>query len=109
MLILPPGHAQAVNTPKRLAGGERRTVAIVGTVAAVLVALALFSLTSGAAKPAKGCIDVTVQSSLGGQVMAGCGATARAMCASVGAPGGYVGELATVVGAQCRKQRIKVG
>jgi hypothetical protein len=41
--------------------------------------------------------------------MAGCGATARSMCASVGAPGGYVGELASVVGAQCRKQGIKVG
>ncbi len=109
MLILPPGHAQAVNNRRRLAGGERRTVVLVGIVAAVLVGLALFSLTSGAAKPAKGCINVTVQSSLGGQVMAGCGATARSMCASVGAPGGYVGELASVVGAQCRKQGIKVG
>jgi hypothetical protein len=108
VLILPPGHAQAVSTPRRLTGGERRSVGIVGAVVVVLVALALFSLTSGTAKLARGCINVTVQSSLGGQVMAGCGATARAMCASVGAPGGYVGELAAVVGAQCRKQGIKV-
>ncbi len=78
-------------------------------VAAVLVALALFALTSGTSQPRKGCIDVTFQSSLGGQILSGCGAAARAMCASIGTPGGYSGVVADDLGAQCRKQGIKVG
>ncbi len=109
MLILPPGHAQAVASPRRLTGRERRTVGAVGAVALALVALALFALTSGATQPRRGCIDVTFQSSLGGQVLSACGAAARGMCASIGTPGGYTGAVAVVLGTQCRKQGIKVG
>lgn len=109
MLILPPGHAKAVASRRRLSGRERRTVGAVGAVAAALVVLALFALTSGTTQPRKGCIDVTFQSSLGGQILSGCGAQARAMCASIGTPGGFSGAVADVLGAQCRKQGIKVG
>lgn len=109
MLILPPGHAEAVSNPRRLKRGERRIVSAVGAVAVLLVAIALFAMTRGATQPGKGCISVTVQSSLGGQVLAGCGATARELCGSVGAPGGYSGTAGTLLATQCRKQGIKVG
>ncbi|MGO9752350.1 MAG: hypothetical protein ACLP8S_07695 [Solirubrobacteraceae bacterium] len=109
MLILPPGHAEAVSNQRRLTGRERRTVGAVGAVVAVLVALTLFAFTSGTTQPRKGCINVTFQSSLGGQVLSGCGSDARAMCAAIGTPGGYSGAAAEVLSAQCRKQGIKVG
>ncbi len=84
-------------------------VGAVGAVGAVLVVLALFALTGGTPKPAKGCLNVTVPSSVGGQVLAACGATAREICAQLGTPEGYQDRAATLLGAQCRQQGIKVG
>ena len=81
----------------------------VAALSAVLMIVIVVALTSGDAKPRRGCINVMVQSSLGGQPFSGCGAGARAMCASVGEPGGYTGVVGDAIGAACRKQGIKVG
>ena len=109
VLILPPGHAEAMSNPRRLSRGERRSVGAVGAVALVLIVVAVFALTRSAAPPRRGCISVTVQSSLGGQIIAGCGATARELCAAVGTPGGYTGSAGALLAAQCRKQGLTVG
>ena len=109
MLILPPGHAEAVSSSRRLTATERRIVRVVAAVAVLLVALSVFALTRGTPAPARGCISITFPSSLGGQPLSACGAPARTMCAQVGVRGGYVGELGQLIGEQCRKQAIKVG
>jgi hypothetical protein len=63
----------------------RREKAAVGAVLACLVlglgALGIFALTKGA--PARAdCVSVTFASTLGGAELHGCGARARAICAS---------------------------
>jgi hypothetical protein len=109
VLILPPGHGQAVANPRRLGRRERWIVSGVAGVSAALLIVAIVAFTSGTAKVGRGCINVMVQSSLGGQPFAGCGSKARTMCAAVNAPGGYIGVVGDALAAACRKQGIKVG
>jgi hypothetical protein len=75
--------------------GRREKVAVgalLACVAAALVALGAYALTSGS--PARrDCVDVTFASTLGGADLQGCGAQARRICASGAFPGVRV-ELA---------------
>ena len=77
------GHYRRVNTPLRRLGTRERNVAI-AAVAVTLVALVVVILaTAGDSRPgpAPGCIRVVVAGRVGGEVVAGCGAEARAICA----------------------------
>jgi ABC-type hemin transport system substrate-binding protein len=77
------GHWRRVNTPLRRVTTRERNVAI-AVVAVTLVALAILILaTAGDSRPApaRGCIRVVVAGRTGGEIVAGCGAEARATCA----------------------------
>jgi hypothetical protein len=91
-----------------MAGRERWIVAAVGAGTAALLIVAVLALVSSGPKLAAGCINVTISSSLGGQQISGCGATARSMCKLVNTPGGYTGAAGTALAEQCRRQGIPV-
>jgi hypothetical protein len=109
VLILPPGHHKEVTSRRRLGARERWLVSAVAAAVAALVIVTLVATASSGPKVGRGCVLVTVASSLGGQQIKGCGADARSICADVHQPGGYIGNVGTAVAAACRKQRIPVG
>jgi len=109
MLILPPGHGRAVASRRRLAPRERRIVAIVSGLCGALVVVVVVALVATAAKPARGCLNVSFASSLGVQTLTSCGAQARAVCDSVGTSGGYSGRAGQLIAADCRKLKLPVG
>jgi hypothetical protein len=109
VLILPPGHHQDVTSHRRLGLRERWLVGVIGAAVAALVIVTLVATASSGPKVGRGCIYLTVASSLGGQQIKGCGADARSICSQVNQPGGSIGTVATAVAAACRKQRIPVG
>jgi hypothetical protein len=109
VLILPPGHARSVAARRRLQPRERW---LVGSILASLAALAVvlvIALASSGHMTSRGCVDVNLPYSTGGQEFYQCGARARAMCAQVGVPGGYAGAAARAVAVQCRKAGLAVG
>src|SRR5579859_4804703 len=109
MLILPPGHAQAVRRPHPLRTREK---AMLGGVMGLLVVLALalvVSFASGGASSRHGCISVDLAYSVGGAQIHRCGASAREMCASVNQPGGSIGATARALATECRKAGLPVG
>jgi hypothetical protein len=76
------GHWERVNTPlRKLTGRERRLVAafasllVLGTVAAVVAAIATSGPSTGA-----GCIRVDLPSTMGGGTPELCGSAAKTFC-----------------------------
>ncbi|HWW67045.1 MAG TPA: hypothetical protein VNY83_03590 [Solirubrobacterales bacterium] len=76
------GHWRRVNTPLRRLETRERNVAIaaVGVTLVALVALILATAGDSRPGPAPGCIRVLVAGRVGGEVVAGCGAEAKAIC-----------------------------
>jgi len=109
MLILPPGHGRSLASPRRLQRRERWFVGGAALAVALLAIAIVVSLAGGGGKVGKGCIDVTFASSLGAQEVMGCGASARAICASAGTPSGYTGEAGRLIAARCRVIHLPVG
>jgi hypothetical protein len=107
VLILPPGHAREASAGRRLAPRERRLVAAMLALTAVLAAAVIVSLTGAGGDGARrGCLDVSFPSSLGVQQVVRCGAAAREACASVGTSAGFTGPVGRLVAADCRRLRI---
>jgi hypothetical protein len=88
---------------------ERMLVRAVLAAAALLVLVAVASLVVSTAPARRGCIDVTIASSLGGQPISGCGARARSLCRQVGLRGGFTAADGAVVAAACRRSGLAVG
>ena len=109
VLILPPGHAQAPTLARRFSRREKWMVGSVLASVAVLTAIVIFAVSSGGHSSARGCVDVTIPYSLGGQEIYKCGAQARLLCASVGSPTGFTGAAGRAVAAECRKAGVPVG
>jgi len=109
VLILPPGHAQTVLARRRFSRRERWMVGSVLASVAALAVVLVIALASSGHVTSKGCVDVNLPYSTGGQEFYECGARARAMCALVNAPGGYAGAAARAVAVQCRKAGLAVG
>lgn len=108
LLILPPGHAQSVAAPRRLARRERWMIgAVLGLVALGAIALVI-SFASGSKSSSNGCIHVTVQYVTGATQLDKCGREARSVCSSIGQPGGYAGALAEAIARECRKADLPV-
>jgi hypothetical protein len=80
---------------------------ILGFVAAAAVVLVISFASSGRGT-SNGCVDVTVQYFTGGTEIYKCGAEARALCASVGLPGGQNGAVGRAVATECRKAGLPV-
>ena len=83
-------------------GGVIALLAVLG--AALVVSFAATGRRSG-----HGCISVGLAYSVGGAQIYRCGASARAMCESVGRPGGSVGATARALTTECRKAGLPVG
>ncbi len=108
MLILPPGHAEAIATPRRLTAREKRLIAgVLAVVAAIAVAF-IVSLAVGGKTSANGCIHLTIPGTVGAQEIDECGAAARATCQSVATPGAFAPQSAQSVAAECRKAGLPV-
>jgi hypothetical protein len=109
MMILPPGHAEAVRQRRTFTGRERWMIrGVLGILALVVVALVI-SFATSTKKSGHGCISVALAYSTGGQQVYRCGASAKAMCAGVGKAGGVTGEPARTVATECRKAGLPVG
>jgi hypothetical protein len=109
MLILPPGQAERLATPRRLGSREKWMVWIGALVAAALIAVTAIAITSKGHSSGKGCVDVTIASALGGQEFYYCGAHAKSFCMQSGAPGGYTGDARRAIAVQCRKAGLRFG
>ncbi len=81
----------------------------VGAVVAALAVVLVIALATSGHSTSKGCLSVNLPYSTGGQEFYECGTRARAMCAQVGAPGGFSGAAANAVAEQCRKAQLPVG
>jgi hypothetical protein len=109
MLILPPGHAQAIERRRTMRSREKWMIGgVVGLVAAVAVVLVI-SLASAGPKSGHGCVSVGLAYSTGGAQVYRCGASARELCASVNQPGGTTGGAARSLTTECRKAGLPVG
>jgi hypothetical protein len=110
VLILPPGHAQTVVARRRFTRREKWILGGVLSTAAALALIVVISLAAAGSKSGGGCIDVFAPNFIGSTEVSGCGAHARAICASVGTSGsGYSRAGDEAVAAACRKQGIPVG
>jgi hypothetical protein len=109
MLILPPGHAQAVREPRTVRPREKAMICgVLGVMVVLAVALVISFATAGH-KSGHGCISVGLAYSTGGEQIYRCGASARALCASVNQPAGTTGATARALSTQCRKAGVPVG
>lgn len=109
MLILPPGHARALQVKRRFSTREKSIISVVLAVLTALIVAVVVSLATAGHHSANGCVDVTLAYSTGGQEFYECGAAARAMCSEVGASGGFTGDQGRAVAAECRKAGLPVG
>jgi hypothetical protein len=109
MLILPPGHAQAVGQRRALRPRERWMVrAVAGVLAAIVVAVVI-SVATSEKQPGRGCVNVNLAYSTGGAHISRCGAAARSLCQGVGRAGGITGVPAQTVATACRRAGLPVG
>jgi hypothetical protein len=109
VLILPPGHGEALVVRRRFTARERWILGGVVSTAVALVVVVVIALASGGDRTGRGCVDVQLPSSVGAQEFYRCGAAARSLCRAVGAPGGFGGTAGAAVAAQCRKAGLPVG
>ncbi len=108
MLILPPGHAEAVVAPRRLTTREKRLIAgVLAVVAAIAVAF-IISLAVGGKSSANGCIHLTIPGVVGAQQIDRCGEAARSTCQSAETPGAFAPEAAKSIATECRKAGLPV-
>jgi hypothetical protein len=74
--------SRRLSEPLRWGRREKAVIAALLSIAVLaLIGLGAYALSSGA-RARTGCIDVTFASTLGGADLQGCGARARAICAS---------------------------
>ena len=108
-LVLPPGHAQATATPRKLSPREKRLIGgVLGVLAVIVVALVISIATAGPSS-ARGCIHATIHGAVGAQQIDQCGVQARDTCQTVNQPGVFPAASARVVAAQCRKAGLPIG
>jgi hypothetical protein len=81
---------------------------VAGTVAAIVIVVIIAVATSGPSS-SRGCIYATIPGAVGAQQVHECGATARATCQTVHAPGAFTAQAAATLAAECRKAGLSVG
>ncbi len=109
-MAMPLGHGSQVQRVRPLARRERLLAGGVGAAVAVAaVVLLVVTLTAPAHRSGRGCVAVSLAYSLGGTQTYRCGAGARALCASVGHPGGLTGVGARDAARECRRAGLSVG
>jgi hypothetical protein len=109
LFIMPPGHHRPGPPRYRFSTREKWIVSGVAVLTAVLAIVTVIAIASSGHKSANGCIDVAVAYSTGGSEIHQCGAEAKALCRAVGVSGGFTGQTATQVAAECRKAGLPAG
>jgi hypothetical protein len=79
---LPTGHWEHTTGPRRINRRERRLIAGVLGVMAVIVVAVVVAFTSHQRKSHNGCIDVSAATVIGGSELYRCGTAARQLCTS---------------------------
>jgi hypothetical protein len=109
VLILPPGHADAIAARRRLSTRERWMVSGVLAAVVVLALVLVISFSSGGPSSKSGCIYATIPADTGAQQINQCGAQARDTCQTVNVPGAFTQQAAAVLASECRKAGLPVG
>jgi hypothetical protein len=107
-MALPPGHAQALATPRQLSRREKRLIGGVLGIVAVIVVVLVISFATAGQTSAHGCIHATIPGAVGAQQIDQCGAQARDTCQTANEPGSFAPASARVVAAACRKAGLPV-
>lgn len=108
MLILPPGHAQALRVRRRLSSREKWLIGgVLAGVAALIIGVVIALSTAGHSS-SRGCIYATIPGAVGAQQINQCGDAARSICASANVPGSFTPDAARAVAAECRKAGLPV-
>ena len=90
------GYADRLGTS--LSGRDRHFIAIIACVLVLGVVVSVFAYANSPAAPSsKGCVVVTVASSLGGTTLRNCGAAAKRFCRGEG-------KLNTDIAVACRRE-----
>jgi len=108
VLILPPGHAQAIRTPRQFGRREKVVVSVMLAMTVAVVIAVLISFTSSGHKSANGCIDFNLPQPVGGSEVYRCGAGARELCSTALKPGAYTKSAVQDITAACRKAGLPV-
>lgn len=106
---LPPDHQRELQVLRQLGSRERWMVRGVAAVAVLIAVTVLVSILSSAPTSSRGCLHATFAGPVGAEEVSACGAQARSVCRSLGAPGGYSGEAARVISRECRKAGLPAG
>jgi hypothetical protein len=110
VLILPPGHAAKQTRPLVPLGlRERRLIAVIGSLAVVLIVVTIVALATAGHSSGNGCVDLKLAYSTGGAEIYQCGAKARATCTNLSGPNGITGLTRNAVTSECRKAGLPVG
>jgi hypothetical protein len=108
VLIMPPA-SERRSRSRRLTRRERWLLSGVGGTALVLIVAVVISLATHGPSTGHGCLSATYPGPVGAVEISRCGAAARQLCASLGAPGGFTGEAERTIAVECRKLRLRVG
>jgi len=109
MLILPPGHGQALAAPRRLTHREKWLLRGVAATLAALALVLVVSLASAGPSSGHGCLHLTIPAATGAEDIDQCGAAARDTCATALAHGAFVGPAEREVVSNCRRAGLTVG
>jgi hypothetical protein len=109
VLILPPGHADAIACRRQLSSREKWMVGGVLAAVVVLALVLVISFSSGGPSSRGGCVYATIPADTGAQQIHQCGAQARDTCQSVYSQGSFTQPAAAVLASECRKAGLPVG
>lgn len=100
------GHWRRTNTPLRRLPARERNVVIAGVAVTLVALVALLLATAGDSQPGPepGCIRVVVAGRVGGELVHGCGAEAKAICARSAT---FDNERARTIVAHCEERGIR--
>ncbi len=105
-MVYAPGHQQRLLQPRRRSARERWVVGVGGLLTAMVVAVTLFSLTSGEPRNGKGCLGFTYAMVMGGEQLHACGARARRLCARPPHLGGLAHDFAVRLREACQATQL---
>ena len=109
VLIIPPGHAEALRARRHLSKREIWMLGcVLGTIAVLAVVLVISFASSGPSSKS-GCIYATIPAATGAQQVHECGAAARSTCESALTPGALTQQAAQAIATECRKAGLPVG
>jgi hypothetical protein len=106
LMILPEGHYKETHEPRIRSGRERWIFGVCGVLAAILVAVTLFSLTSHQAANGHGCLDFNYTMAMGGEELHSCGQAAKRLCASPPHLGQLADDFATQLRDACHEAKF---